>query len=139
MEIKMKAMQNYYFSRLGIAVVFGALFHFLGAPWWVALLACLVAVAGFAWAPRSGRYVKVKGEGGQISLAHDENTRMIADKAARNGFVFSMVSLGSAILYFWRSGLEAVPLEVLQVVLLVGVIAFAVSDIILRRVRLNNR
>ena len=129
----MRTMRNYYISRTIVALIFGALFIILGSPWWVGLLASVIALLGFLWAPRSGRYVRKVGTNGQTRLTHDENTRAITDKAARNGFIIGMISLAAVNLYYWRSGFIAVPLEVLQIVLLIGIITYAVSDIVIRR------
>lgn len=126
-------MRNYFISRFIVALIFGALFIMLGSPWWVGIVAGVIALLGFLWAPRSGRYVRKVGINGQTRLTHDENTRAIADKAARNGFIIGMITLAAVNLYYWRSGLTAVPLGVLQIVLLIVIITYAVSDIVIRR------
>lgn len=129
----MNSMRNYYISRTVVAILFGMLFMLLGAEWWMGLLAGLLALAGFAWAPRSGRYVKETGQDGQVRLAHDENTRAIADKAARNGFVVSMILLAVLTLYFWQVGQEMIPIQYLQAVLVSGLLTYAISDTVIRR------
>lgn len=131
----MNSMRNYYISRTVVAILFGMLFMLLGAEWWMGLLAGLLALAGFAWAPRSGRYVMETGQDGQVKLVHDENTRAIADKAARNGFVVSMLLLAVLSLYFWRTGQETIQIQYLQAVLVSGLLTFAISDIVIRRAR----
>ena len=129
----MKTMRNYYISRTIVALAFGALFILIGADWWVGLVAGLIALLGFLWAPRSGRYVRQVQANGQLRLTHDENTRTIADKAARNGFVVSLITLAGLILYFWRNGAEAIPLSYAQIPLLLGILTFWLSDVLIRR------
>ena len=129
----MNPMRNFYISRVIIALIFGALFIMIGAQWWMGITASTIALLGFLWAPRSGRYVKQVGADGQTRLAHDEHTRSITDKAARNGFVTGMISLAAINLYYWKTGFETVPIELTQFVLIVGAITYAVSDIFIRR------
>lgn len=129
----MKSLRNYYISRAIVSILFGFLFLALGADWWMGLLAGLLALVGFAWAPHSGRYSKQIQESGQVKLVHDEFTRSITDKAARNAFVISMIALASLSLYFWRTGWEAIPLGYFHAVLWIGLLGFAISDIVLRR------
>lgn len=133
----MGSLRNYYFSRMFIGIVFGMLFIFFGAPWWAGLLAGLITLLGFAWAYHSGRYVKQIRADGQMKLVHDENTRAIANKAARNGFVMSVLALAFINLYFWKSGSDTLPIGYLQAILAISLLTFAISDIILRYYRID--
>jgi hypothetical protein len=127
------SLRKYFLSRSLIAVIFGLMFIFLGATWWIGLFAGLLALAVFIWAPRSGRYVRQIQKNGQIKLAHDENTRAIADKAARNGFVICIITLAGLALYFWKSGIETISMNYLYAVLWAGLLTFTVSDLMMRR------
>jgi uncharacterized membrane protein len=133
MESKMKKLRNYYISRAAVALVFGSLFYLIGSPWWAAVMAGLIALAGFAWAPHSGRYLKQVQANGQVQLSRDENTRAIADRAGRNGFITTMIALAGVLLYFWWSGDDSVPLDLLMVVVMFGILTFAISDVMIRR------
>jgi len=133
----MRSLRNYYLSRIFIGIVFGMLIIFLGAPWWAGLLAGLITLSGFAWAYHSGRYVKQIQADGQMKLVRDENTRAIANKAARNGYVMSVLSLAFINVYFWKSGSDTLPIGYLQAILAISLLTFAISDIILRYYRIG--
>lgn len=123
-------MARYYLSRLGIAIAFGWLWFLVGATWWIALLVGLSAFAWFLWAPHSGRY-SVHPELGVTALRRDERTQRINDQAARNGFVVTMLALAGLLIYSQGMSL-AMPVN-LGWILILGALAYFISDWILRR------
>jgi hypothetical protein len=128
----MTGMTLYYISRAILSVAFGALFVMTGSPWWVATLIGGGILALFLWAPHSGRYA-VHPEFGITALRCDERTQVINDKAARNAFVISMLTLAGIAIYCSTIALTNVPLAVLKLVVLIGVVTYFVSDLWLRR------
>jgi hypothetical protein len=66
----MKSLSKYYLSRTVIAIIFGLLFVFLGAPWWLGVFTGMLVLIGFVLALQSGRYVKQIQADGQIRLVH---------------------------------------------------------------------
>lgn len=122
-------MTAYYISRLGVSIAFGVLWFLTGTAWWMALLVGLGTFAWFLWAPRSGRY-SVRPELGVTALRRDERTQSVNDKAARNGFVITMLALAALAIYFSAS---AIPTQVLSWVLILGALTYLISDVILRR------
>lgn len=125
-------MTGYYVSRMMISIVLGVLFALLGAQWWIAVLAGLLAAAGFFYAPLSGRY-NVQPDKNLAPLGRDEFSRSITDKAGRNAFAFMIIALAGIIIYSQLSTRMAVPVSTLSVLLALGVIVFFVSDYWMRR------
>ena len=125
-------MTSYYVSRIIISIVLGGLFALLGAQWWMAVLAGLLALAVFLFAPLSGRYT-VQPDKGLTPLGRDEFSRSVTDKAGRNAFVFMMIALAGIIVYSQLSSRIGVPVNALSVVLALGVVVFFVSDYWMRR------
>jgi hypothetical protein len=130
----MTGLIYYYTSRALISAAFGALFAFVGTPWWGALVVGVVAFALFFWAPHSGRYV-VQRDRGIKALRRDEFTQAIADKAARNAFVVTMLVLGGITIYFGTFVHSDVPIAMLGVVLGFGGATYFATDVRLRRFR----
>ena len=128
----MTSMRAYYLSRAAISAALGLLLAVTGMQAWVAALVGGVIFAFFLWAPRSGRYA-VHPELGVTALRRDERTQGINDKAARNGFVVSMLALGGVAVYFGSISPADVPLGVLQLVLLLGVLTYYATDFWMRR------
>ncbi|MBI4670185.1 MAG: hypothetical protein HY741_00760 [Chloroflexi bacterium] len=128
----MTGMTSYYISRAVISAAFGALFAVTGSPWWTALLIGGLVFAFFLWAPHSGRY-SVHPELGITALRRDERTQVINDKAARNAFVVSMLTLGGTAVYFGALALTNVPIAVLKLVIVIGALTYFASDLWLRR------
>lgn len=125
-------MKVYYMSRALIALAFGGLWLVTGSSWLAAGLAAGVAFALFLFAPRSGLYA-VRPERGVTAMADDERTRAIRDKAARNAFVATMLGLGGLEIYFRSSGLEAIPFNAVNYLLLFGVVVYWLFNLFLRR------
>ena len=48
-------MSRYYLSRAVVSAVLGCVFGFAGSSWWMGVIARVIALALFVWAPRSGR------------------------------------------------------------------------------------
>jgi hypothetical protein len=126
-------MTGYYVSRTLISLGLGGLFALLGAPWWLAALAGLLALAMFLYAPLSGRYT-VQRENGVNPLGRDEFSQSVTAKAGRNAFVFLMIALGGILVFAQLTGRAAVPVSTLSVLLALGVVVFFVSDYAMRRV-----
>ena len=125
-------MTSYYVSRTLISIILGGLFPLLGAQWWMAVLAGLLALAVFFYAPLNGRYT-VQPDKGFTALGRDEFSRSVTDKAGRNAFVFIMIALAGIIIYSLLSARTDVPVNTLSVVLALGVFVFFVSDYWMRR------
>lgn len=90
----MRRLSRYYISRAIISSAFGGLLAVTGSTWWMAALMGLIVFALFLWAPHSGRYA-VHPELGGSALRRDERTQVISDKAARNGFVVTLLALAA--------------------------------------------
>jgi hypothetical protein len=125
-------MTRYYISRAVVSIAFGGLFALTGSPWWVALLISAIAFGWFVYAPRSGRYA-VHPELGVTALQRDEYTQAINDRSARNAFIVVMLAIASLSLYFGTRDSTQVPLQLLQWTLILGVLAYLISDLIQRR------
>jgi hypothetical protein len=125
-------MTGYYVSRMMIAIFLGGLFALLGAQWWIAVLAGLMAAAVFFYAPLSGHYT-VQPEKSLTPLRKDEFSRSITDKAGRNAFAFIIITLAGIILYSQLSTHTMVAVNALSVLMALGVIVFFVSDYWMRR------
>jgi hypothetical protein len=125
-------MTNYYLSRMIISIVLGGLFALLGAQWWMAVLAGLLALAVFFYAPLSGRYT-VQPDKGLTPLRRDEFSKSVTNKAGRNAFAFMMIALAGIVVYSLLSTHTVLTATALSVVLALGVIVFFVSDYWMRR------
>jgi hypothetical protein len=125
-------MTNYYLSRMIISIVLGGLFALLGAQWWMAVLAGLLALAVFFLSPLSGRYT-VQPDKGLTPLRRDEFSKSVTNKAGRNAFAFMMIALAGIVVYSLLSTHTVVTATALSVVLALGVIVFFVSDYWMRR------
>ena len=123
----MTGMRVYYVSRAVISAAFGALFAASGTPWWTAALMGAGLFAMFLWAPRSDRYA-VHPEQGVTALRRDERTQTINDRAARNGFVASMLLSGGAAAYYGAIGLTEIPIGFLRALLAVGAVTYFAFD-----------
>jgi hypothetical protein len=125
-------MTNYYLSRMIISIVLGGLFALLGAQWWMAVLAGLLALAVFFYAPLSGRYT-VQPDKGLTPLRRDEFSKSVTNKVGRNAFAFMMIALAGIVVYSLLSTHTVLTATALSVVLALGVIVFFVSDYRMRR------
>ena len=128
----MTGMTRYYLSRAVISIALGGLFALAGAAWWMAVAVGALALAFFIWAPRSGRYA-VRPENGATALRRDERTQTITNKAARNGFALTMLSLTALVLYFELVASSEVPVSALALLLLIGTVTHFASDLWFRR------
>ncbi len=128
----MTGLSRYYLSRALISLAFGGLLALTGSPWWMAVLVGLLVFALFLWAPRSGRYA-VHPELGVTALRRDERTQVINDKAARNGFVVTILAIAAIATYFGTIAQTDVPILALHLSLVLGVMTYFFSDFWLRR------
>ncbi|MEW5717036.1 MAG: hypothetical protein AB1817_00255 [Chloroflexota bacterium] len=112
-------MSAYYVSRAIISAAFGVFLAFTGFEWWLAALMGVVVFGFFLWAPRSGRYA-VHPELGITALRRDERTQAINDKAARNGFVVTMIAIAALAIYFGASASAVAPVRLLESTLILG-------------------
>ncbi len=128
----MTGMKAYYVSRAILSIGFGILFMLGGASWWIGLLVTAVAFGWFLLAPRIGRYA-VHPEHGVTALRRDERAQLINDKAARNAFVVCMLAAAGAAIYYDASALESMPVALFKWLLVLGAMAYYVSDLWLRR------
>jgi nitrogen fixation-related uncharacterized protein len=127
-----KNMMPYYLSRTILSVAFGILLFVTGGPLWRAVLFGGVILALFLWAPHSGRY-SVHPEFGITALRRDERTQVINDKAARNAFIISVLTIGAIGVYFGLFGVINISIGVFWIVLIIGALTYFVSDLWLRR------
>lgn len=129
-----KNMMPYYLSRTIFSLLIGVFLLLTGSTVWVSVLTSALILAFFLWAPHSGRYA-VHPELGVTALRRDERTQYINDKAARNAFVISMLAAGAFTLYFGLTGAAMIPISILKILLGIGVLAYFISDLWLRRVQ----
>jgi len=129
-----KNMMPYYLSRTIISVVFGLLLFVTGSPLWIAMLICGLILAFFLWAPHSGRY-SVHPEFGVTALRRDELTQTINDKAARNAFIVSMLTITTIAVYFGSFGAINISIGIFKIVLFIGALTYFVSDLWLRKLQ----
>ena len=125
-------MIPYYLSRTILSAAFGLLLFVTGSTLWTVILISGLILALFLWAPHSGRY-SVHPELGVTALRRDERTQVINDKAARNAFIVSMLTVGAISIYFGLSGAINISLSVFKIVLVIGGLTYFVSDLWLRK------
>jgi hypothetical protein len=123
---------RYVVSRVGLVAALTVALYFGGLPWWGAVAAGVLVLAFFLAAPRSGRYV-VQREGSVAPLRRDERSRAIRDKAARNAFVLTLLSVAGLTIVYGRVFNAPVPVAALGGVLGAAAVAYAVSELCLRR------
>ncbi len=128
----MSGMSAYYLSRAVISAAWGILLALTGLEWWMAMLMGVIVFGLFLWAPHSGRYA-VHPEFGITALRRDERTQTINDKAARNAFIVTMVVIAGISIYFGSIASATMPVILLRYTLILAVMAYFVSDFILRR------
>jgi uncharacterized membrane protein len=128
----MTGMSRYYISRALISIALGALLALTGSQWWMAGLVGVIVFAYFLWAPHSGRYA-VHPELGVTALRRDERTQTINDKAARNAFVATILTVAGIAVYFGTIAPANVPVAILNLALVLGTLTYFVSDFWLRR------
>jgi nitrogen fixation-related uncharacterized protein len=126
-----KNMMPYYLSRTILSIAFGVLLFVTGSSLWKAVLTGGLILALFLWAPHSGRY-SVHPEFGITALRRDERTQLINDKAARNAFIVSMLTIGAIGAYVGLFGVINISIGVF-VVLIIGALTYFVSDLWLRK------
>jgi hypothetical protein len=127
-----KNMMPYYLSRIILSVAFGVLLFVTGLSLWKAVLSGGLILALFLWAPHSGRY-SVHPEFGVTALRRDERTQVINDKAARNAFIVSMLTIGAIGVYFGFFSVINISISVFEIVLVIGALTYFVSDFWLRK------
>jgi hypothetical protein len=128
----MSGMRGYTVSRILVALGLGLLFVLAGAAWWQAALIAAAAIGWFLWAPHSGRY-QVDPQMGIAPLRRDERGSRLNDAAGRNAFVAVMLAAGAAALYAVWTRVPQVSVQVLNGLLILGVLVYFGSDYWLRR------
>ncbi|MCX6037522.1 MAG: hypothetical protein NTW99_06480, partial [Chloroflexi bacterium] len=66
------------------------------------------------------------------ALRRDERTQLINDKAARNGFIVSMLTIGAIGAYVGLFGVINISIGVF-IVLIIGALSYYISDLWLRK------
>lgn len=127
-----KNMIPYYLSRTILSTAFGLLLFVTGSTLWTVIPISGLILALFLWAPHSGRY-SVHPELGVTALQRDERTQVINDKAARNAFIVSMLTVGAIAVYFGLFGAINISISVFKIVLVIGGLTYFVSDLWLRK------
>ena len=128
----MSGMSRYYVSRASVCVAFGGLLALTGSPWWAALLVGTVVFAVFLYVPHSGRYA-VHPDLGATALRRDERTQTIADKAARNAFVATMLAMAGVAIYYGAIASTSVPVAAIDLILVLAALTYFLSDFWMRR------
>ncbi len=128
MSIRLK----YVLTRLPIVVALALLAALAGGSVWLVGAVAGAAGAAIALVPGGGRYGVRSGPRG-VALERDERGRLIADRAARNGFVVVVVALGAASIVLHASGRSVVPGYLLDLILAAGVLTWMGSDLLQRR------
>jgi polyferredoxin len=121
----------YIVSRGAVAAVFSGILYAGGLTWWIAALVGVLTFAFFLAAPRSGRYV-VQGDG-IAPLRRDERSGAIRDKAARNAFVVTILAVAGLTVAYGRVLDAAIPVSALSGILGLAAVAYAISELCLRR------
>ena len=103
-----------------------------GSPLWNAILIGGLILVFFLWAPHGGRY-SVHPEFGVTALRRDERIQTINDKAARNAFIISMLTIATIAVYFGSFGAINISIGVFKIVLITGALTYFVSDLWLRK------
>lgn len=98
----------------------------------MAVLIGFIALAWFLLAPHIGRYT-VHPEYGVTALRRDEHSQQINDRAARNGFVILGIAVAILSIYFGTFLHTDIPVFMLNYALILGVVAYFVTDFRLRR------
>ena len=128
----MKIMTSYYLSRAILALLFAILFIAAGAPWWAGILLGAGIMAFYIWAPKSGRYT-VQSEAGVTPLRRDERSRDITNKAARNALLITVLALAFISLYYGNIANSDVPVHILDLIVLLAIASYFISDFWFRR------
>ena len=128
----MTGLTRYYLRRAGVAIAFGLAVALAGSAWWIAIVLAAVVFVFFLWAPRSGRYA-VNADLGVTALRRDERGQVINDKSARNAFVVTMLAVAAIAVYFGSIARTAVPVALVEAILLLGAATYFLSDFWLRR------
>ncbi len=128
----MTSLSRYYMSRAFVSLAFGGLLALAISPWGLGALSSLEVFGFFLWAPHSGRYT-VQPERGTTAMQRDERTQAISGKAARNGFVVTILAIASIALYFGAVTQTAVPILALHLTLFLATFTFFISDFWMRR------
>ena len=129
-----KNMMPYYLSRTIISIAFGVLLFVTGSPLRNAMLMGGVILAFFLWAPHSGRY-SVHPEFGITALRRDERTQVLNDKAARNAFIVTMLTIAIIAVYFGSLGTINISIGIFNMILIIGALTYFVSDLLLQKLQ----
>jgi uncharacterized membrane protein YhdT len=131
-EERLDMKMRYVVSRAVLAAILGVALCAGGMPWWGAVAAGGLALVFFLVVLRSGRYV-VQDRDGLAPLRRDERSRAIRDKAARNSFVLTILSLAGLTIAYGLILCTAVPVAALGGILALSVLVYVASDLYLRR------
>jgi hypothetical protein len=125
-------MTSYYLSRAILAIFFAVLFIGAGAPWWSGVLLGAGIMAFFIWAPKSGRYT-VQAERSVAPLRRDERGRDITNQSARNALIITVLVLACVSLYYGNVVHTDVPVQIMDLIVLLAIASYFISDMWLRR------
>lgn len=128
-----KQLLPYYISRAVLSILLAGLLYLTGSQLWTSVLIGGILLVLFFLAPISGRYA-VHPEFGITALRRDDFTKSVNDKAARNGFVASMLMAAGAAGYASIFGGGYISASVLMAIVLFGLLVYYISDFVLRRV-----
>ena len=124
----------YYISRVGVALLFGALALLMGAPPWLASLGTLLVITTFVVLARSGRYT-IKAGHRLAPFARDERGGYITHLATTYAFVVQNILLALFLLlctYFPKEAFALDTKAVLSLTLALGFITYYAADVVLR-------
>ncbi|HKI56968.1 MAG TPA: hypothetical protein VKB31_07420 [Trueperaceae bacterium] len=117
-------------TRLLAAIVVGGLAVLVGASWYAAGALAGLAAVGLLVASRQGRHLSTAN--GAV-LRRDERGRMIADRAARNGFVVLLLAVAAITVAAHALGRTSVSVGLVDAALAAGALAWLASDLWQRR------
>jgi len=126
----MRMPVSFVATRLLAAIVVGGLAVLVGASWYAAGALAGLAAVGLLVASRQGRHLSTAN--GAV-LRRDERGRMIADRAARNGFVVLLLGVAAITLAAHALGRTSVSVGLVDAALAAGALAWLASDLWQRR------
>ena len=126
----MRMPVSFVATRLLAAIVVGGLAVLVGASWYAAGALAGLAAVGLLVASRQGRHLSTAN--GAV-LRRDERGRMIADRAARNGFVVLLLAVAAITVAAHALGRTSVSVGLVDAALAAGALAWLASDLWQRR------
>ena len=125
-------MKLYYISRGIISIALGGLLYLLSQSLLISVSIAVVIFITFMILPRTGRY-KVFPQKGMTALRRDEWTQSINQRSGLNAWVIVTITGAGLVLYYGLISPGDVPTGLLGALLLLGLVAYYVSDYWMRK------